>query len=87
MKQELSFYRKYIFVGKYPGTHGIIGNQFWDHKSQTVPYHKSQSQNREFFDYMDENSTGNIKWFFKHEPIWATAMMQGANFSAFLWAR
>lgn len=73
-----------FFVGRYPGTHGIIANQFFD-KS------KGSDHTRGFFDYMDARSTGQMRWWndpdVSFEPIWATAKKQGIRFSAFLWAR
>ena len=71
-------------TGRYPGTHGIIANQFFD-KSQGV------DQTREFFDHLDPRSTGHLRWWQDSEntfePIWVTAKKQGVKFSAFLWAR
>ena len=73
-----------MVTGKYPGGHGIIANQFWDQS-------QGSNQYRGFFDYMDERSTGQIKWWqdadTSFEPIWVTAKNQGVRFSAFLWAR
>ena len=69
-----------FFVGRYPGTHGIIANQFFD-RSPGSEY------SREFFDHMDSSSTKHERWWEGAEPIWATAQEQGVNISAFLWAR
>ena len=73
-----------IFAGRYPGTHGIIANQFFDQS-------KGSSHNRGFFDYMDARSTGEMKWWSdpdaSFEPIWVTAKKRGLKFCAFLWAR
>ena len=69
-----------FIVGRYPGTHGIIANQFFD-RSPGSEYP------REFFDHMDSSSTKHERWWEGAEPIWATAQEQGVNISAFLWAR
>jgi hypothetical protein len=73
-----------IFAGRYPGTHGIIANQFFD-QSQGIDH------SRKFFDHMDPHSTGHMQWWSdsekSFEPIWVTARKQHVKFSAFLWAR
>ena len=69
-----------FYIGRYPGTHGIIANQFFD-RSQGSEYIRG------FFDHMDRTSTKNVRWWETVEPIWVTAQKQGVKFSAFLWAR
>ena len=77
-------YDGFLFAGRYPGTHGIIANQFFD-QSQGI------DQTREFFDSTDAHSTGHMRWWSdtekSFEPIWVTARKQNVNISAILWAR
>ena len=81
VKMELKwFLLNYSYLGRYPETHGIIGNQFWDQSN-------SQDRSREFFDHMDERTTQKLKWYSTNEPIWVTAKKQHVKFNAFLWAR
>ena len=73
-----------FFIGRYPGAHGIIANQFFD-QSQGI------EKTRGFFDHLDQRSTKHLRWWQPSEkpfePIWVTAKTQGVKFSAFLWGR
>ncbi len=86
-------------LGRYPGTHGIIGNQFYDPTPLMGYRASSQSQGSnminsnsrrppvKYFNYEDERTTGEIRWWEKAKPIWATAKEQGINFTTLLWSR
>ncbi len=73
-----------VLLGTYPSKHGIIGDTFYDPM-------KSSSQHRRhknpYFDGSDERRTGEIRWWQKVEPIWATAEKQGIQFTTLLWGR
>ncbi len=81
-----------ITTGMYPGDHGIIGNQFFDPSTPQAGSRGESPNNRlsrptAYFDHNDERSTGEVRWWERAKPIWATAMEQGINFTTLLWGR
>ena len=50
-----------LLVGLYPESHGIVGNQFYDHSI----HHQTKSTCQAFFNIDDERATSNMKWWQK----------------------
>lgn len=61
-----------LATGLYPESHGVVGNTFWD------PELKAE------FYYTDPERSLDPKWW-KGEPFWATAELQGIRTAIHMW--
>ncbi|PIA18824.1 type I phosphodiesterase/nucleotide pyrophosphatase/phosphate transferase, partial [Coemansia reversa NRRL 1564] len=62
-----------IVTGLYPGSHGIVSNEFYDTEINAT------------FVYKDNSSTVQSKWWEGGEPIWVTAEKQGLKAGINMW--
>ncbi|KAJ2725907.1 hypothetical protein GGI07_000952 [Coemansia sp. Benny D115] len=62
-----------IVTGLYPGSHGIVSNEFYD------------SQLNDTFVYKDATKNVQTKWWEGGEPIWVTAEKQGLRAGIDMW--
>jgi len=71
---SLTFPNHYsIATGRYPETHGIVSNHFYDKN-----YHAT-------FSYKNSNDNADPKWWSAGEPIWITAVKQNLTSACFFW--
>ena len=61
-----------IATGAYPGTHGIVGNEFYDR------------ERKEKYSYKVKETVQDGSWY-KSEPIWVTAERQGIKSAVYFW--
>lgn len=61
-----------MITGLYPANHGIVGNTFWDAKTQ-----------KQFFNTKPEHSLSKEWW--GGQPIWETAAQQGVASAVHMW--
>lgn len=87
VKVLMNLYRFVISLGLYPAEHGIIGKLFYDPTIRNNPHDPTGRRRGKFFNHVDARATGEISWWNKNEPIWATAQKAGIKFMAYLWAR
>ncbi|KAJ1997603.1 hypothetical protein H4R26_005774, partial [Coemansia thaxteri] len=62
-----------IVTGLYPGSHGIVANEFYDSKLN------------DSFSYKDVQKNLDSKWWEGGEPIWVTAERQGLKTAINMW--
>jgi predicted AlkP superfamily pyrophosphatase or phosphodiesterase len=62
-----------IVTGLYPGSHGVVGNTYFD------------SRLNETFSYNNVTQNGEAKWWEGGEPLWVTAEKQGKRSASLMW--
>ncbi|KAJ2516863.1 hypothetical protein H4217_004319 [Coemansia sp. RSA 1939] len=62
-----------IVTGLYPGSHGIVSNEFYDTRLNDT------------FMYKDPKCNADARWWDKAEPIWVTAEKQGVKAGINMW--
>lgn len=62
-----------IVTGLYPGSHGVVGNTYFD------------SRLNETFSYNNATQNAESKWWEGGEPLWVTAEKQGKKSASLMW--